>query len=388
MEVKAYQRLILFAVLFTIMLGFGIIIPVLPFFSRELGASSLDLGLLMASYSVMQFIFAPIWGNLSDRVGRKPLLIMGVIGFALSFLIFGLAQRLWVLFLARIVGGLLSSAAMPTAMAYISDTTDEKSRGQGMGMMGAAMGLGVIFGPAIGGFLAGYHVSTPFFVAAALAAVNVIFIIIFLPESLLEEERTEKKSKRPSLTKGLQSSIGVLLVVAFIVSFAAANLEATFAYFASDNFGFGEKEMGLAFMIMGIVTVVQQGLVVGYVINRFGEKAIMLAGLFITASAYLLVLSAVGLVSLIFFIALSGVGMGLLRPAMNSLVSKQTPFNQGVSMGMVGSFDSLGRIIGPIWGGFTYMFGTSYPYITGAIIMFSVFLFIYFSKTLQFNSVS
>lgn len=356
------------------MLGFGIIIPVLPFYSRELGATSFHLGLLMATYSVMQLIFAPIWGGLSDKNGRKPFIMLGVIGFAISFFIFAMANSLWVLFFARTLGGFLSSAAMPTVMAYISDTTTDEERSKGMGLMGAAMGIGVIFGPAIGGFLASYGPKTPFFVAALISIINSVFIFLMLPESLCKENRNRQvKIKRPSLRQGLTSPIKSFLLLCFVVSFATANLESTFVYFANDTFGFAQREMGIAFMTMGIVSVVVQGGLVSRLINSFGEETVIRAGLLITGSAYFLIIMAIDLTTLIFYLSLSGVGMGILRPSLTTLISKRTVFEQGVSMGMISSFDSLGRIIGPIFGGATYLLGHNYPYITGAIIMFMLF---------------
>jgi DHA1 family multidrug resistance protein-like MFS transporter len=157
------SMIILFLTMFIIMVGFGVIMPILPFYAEKMGASATDLGLLFASYSVVQFIFSPIWGQMSDRVGRKPMILLGLVGFGISFLLFGVATSLWMLFAARILGGILSAATLPTVMAYIADTTDEKGRGGGMGILGAAMGMGITFGPVIGGFLGEHSPSLPFY---------------------------------------------------------------------------------------------------------------------------------------------------------------------------------------------------------------------------------
>ena len=169
---------ILFAVMFLVMVGFGIIIPVLPFYAENIGASSLQLGLLMAVYSVMQFLFAPMWGRISDRIGRKPVMMIGIFGLAVSFFLMGLSSELWMLFAARVIGGFLSSANMPTVTAYVADITTPEDRGKGMGVVGAAIGLGFIFGPAIGGIFSKTSLNMPFYIAGA-ASLLTFFIVGF-----------------------------------------------------------------------------------------------------------------------------------------------------------------------------------------------------------------
>lgn len=183
---------ILFFTMAVVMLGFGIIIPILPFYAENLGANGTALGVLMAIFSVMQFIFSPIWGGLSDRIGRKPVILIGVLGNALAQLFFGLSTSLWMLIAARALSGILSSATLPTTMAYISDSTSEKNRGGGMGIIGAAMGVGMILGPGIGGWAGSYSLSMPFYVAAALSTAALVLVWWVLPESLPAEKRSAK----------------------------------------------------------------------------------------------------------------------------------------------------------------------------------------------------
>ncbi len=185
---------ILTFVLFVVMLGYGIVIPILPFYVEDMGAGGMELGLLVASYAVMRLICGPIWGSLSDRVGRKPILIIGILGYAVTMLWFGLATELWMLFAARILSGILSSATAPTSMAYIGDSTPEKERGGGMGLLGAAGGVGTILGPALGGLLAGDSLSLPFFIAAGLSLLSLLLAWLFLPESLPAEARLAAQS--------------------------------------------------------------------------------------------------------------------------------------------------------------------------------------------------
>jgi MFS transporter, DHA1 family, multidrug resistance protein len=216
---------ILFMTMFIVMVGFGVIMPILPFYAENLGATATHLGLLFASYSVVQFFFAPIWGAMSDRVGRKPMILLGLIGFGISFIFFGMANSLWMLFAARILGGVLSAATLPTVMAYIADTTDAKSRGGGLGTLGAAMGMGMIFGPVLGGFLGEYSASLPFFFSGGLAFAVSIFAFFLLPESRTAEERSHARTQ--VRTNGLKDVVGALsgpmgfvLIIAFLAKVA------------------------------------------------------------------------------------------------------------------------------------------------------------------------
>src|SRR5512139_1230252 len=183
--------IILSFTLVVVTLGFGMVIPIFPFYIEELGATGSQYGLLIALYAIMQFLFAPVWGSLSDRVGRKPVLLVGIFGSGLTVLMFGLADQLWMLFASRLLAGLLASATMPAAMAYIGDSTSEVDRGGGIGKLGAAAGLGLILGPGLGGWLAGESLSTPFFIAAGLSMVSMLLIAVFLPESLPLRDRQQ-----------------------------------------------------------------------------------------------------------------------------------------------------------------------------------------------------
>src|SRR5699024_8984295 len=186
---------VLFSIMFLVMVGFGIIIPVLPFYAEELGASPAELGLLMAVYSFMQFIFAPMWGKVSDRIGRKPVIMIGIFGLSLSFFMLALSTNLWMLFAARIIGGLLSAANMPTVMAYVADITTEDERGKGMGIVGAATGLGFILGPAIGGIFTNINLEAPFYIAGILSFITLILVLFILKESIhLSENKAASKN--------------------------------------------------------------------------------------------------------------------------------------------------------------------------------------------------
>jgi DHA1 family multidrug resistance protein-like MFS transporter len=284
------------------------------------------------------------------------------------------ATDLWMLFAARVLGGVLSSATLPTAMAYIGDTTSHHNRGAGMGILGAAMGMGVIFGPGIGGMLASFGMAAPFYFAAASAALILAFAYFTLPESLPKERRTTStRAQSPQeriveLLSALRGPMAAYFGLALITSFGMANLESVFAYFASDKFGYGPREMGVLFFALGVVSVIVQGVAVGRLLNRFGEERVVLAGLVFGGVGFGLLTLAFDMVSLLVFLSVNAVGVALLRPGISTLLSKRTPAGQGTTMGLQGSFDSLGRIVGPVWGGLLYVQGMNLPYYSAAIV--------------------
>jgi MFS transporter, DHA1 family, multidrug resistance protein len=361
----------LFLCLFVNMVGFGIIIPIMPFYVQSLGASSFELGALMATYSLMQFISAPLWGRYSDRVGRRRVMMIGTIGFSVTFAAFALSTQLWMLFVTRILGGILGSAMLPTAMAYIGDSTSVKDRGGSMSLLGAAMGMGMIFGPAIGGYLGSISATAPFWVAAALGVITCVLTYFVLPESLPIEKRVAHAAGagRSSLIGALRGPLGITFVLALLVSFGAANLESMFPLFAEYKLGYGSAEVGTVFTVVGILSVALQFLVVGRAINRFGEVRLTRLGMLVAAVGYVLVTQAFDLWSLILFVAVQNLGLVFVGPALSSYVSKRTAYGQGTAMGLQQSFNSLGRVMGPLWGG--AVFGYSYyaPYATAAIVM-------------------
>ena len=376
------QLFVLFFTLVVVMIGFGIILPIMPFYAQSLGATATDLGLLFATYSLMQFLFSPLWGRLSDRVGRKPILLVGLVGMAASFVFFGLAQALWMLFAARILGGLLSSAVLPTAMAYVADSTSHEHRGKGMGLMGAAMGLGMIFGPAIGGFL-GANPVVPFLVAAGLALLVVGFAALFLPESLGQEARAQARAQRHrqgnahvQLVRELRGPVGPLLLLGFLSQAAFASMFGTFALFSEAKLGFGEAEMGAVFTVMGLVGVVGQGVFVGRAIARWGEERVTQLGLLLGGIGFFSVLLAYDLISLLLLAAWMGFGGALITPAISALLSKRTsPERQGMILGVFNSFQSLGRIVGPLGGGFVFdRLGYDFPYVLAGGVFVALWL--------------
>jgi MFS transporter, DHA1 family, multidrug resistance protein len=379
MKSQRYSLAILFLTLMIVNTGFGIILPILPYYAQSLGASATVLGLLSGTYATLQFIFAPLWGRLSDRIGRRPVLLVGLIGFSLSFLIFGLASRLWMLFLARIISGLLSSATLPTALAYIADTTPPENRARGMGLMGAAGGIGMILGPAIGGFLGALSPQTPFFFSAGLSLLVVTFAWFLLPESLPSHLRTNHPSGTTAshgrlglILTALRGPLAFLMVLATLTSFGMAQLESTAALFARVRFGAGEAEMGAMFMLMGFLGVFAQFVLVARVIRRLGERHAIQVSLLGVGLSFLLFGMVRTYPPAIAVVVLMGLTTSFLRPALNTLVSRSAPpSEQGITMGLVNSFYSLGMMFGPITGGLIYdHLGIAWPFYSASLIHF------------------
>ena len=380
------QLAILFLTLLMVMVGFGIIIPVMPFYAESMGASATQLGLLFASFSLMQFLFSPLWGRYSDRIGRRPVLLLGLTGMAISFVLIGLSQALWMLFAARILGGVISSSLLPSAMAYVADSTPPQQRGQAMGLMGAAMGLGMIFGPAIGGFLGAFSPAMPFFVAAGLTIIVALFAALFLPESLPSQAREEVHARpqqgyRPpsaysQLFHALRSPVGLLLMLGFLSTMALASLFGIFALFAQAKFGFGESEMGAIFVALGIISALGQGVLVGRMISRWAEERVIQVSLVLSGFGFLGLTLAYDLASLIGLTALLGLGTSLLGAPLTSLISQRTPPDQqGTIMGVFNSYQSLGRIVGPLLGGVVFdLWGPEYPFVMAGVVFLLTWL--------------
>ena len=362
---------ILFVTLVIMMMGFGIIIPILPDLVVKYGGTGVEMGGLMAIFSAMQFLFSPMWGGLSDRFGRKPILMLGVLGNAISMLALGLSTELWMLFAARGLAGVLSSATLPTAMAYISDSTDEKSRGGGMGVIGAAMGLGMVLGPGAGGLLSAISLQAPFYFAAILSLVAMLAIWLFLPESLeIEKRETSVKLQGPQLKTMWESLFGplaFLFIAAFMISFAMTNFEGIYAFYAKARYGYGPETIGIILTAIGLVSVIAQGALTGFATRKFGEANVIKVSLIASVVGFLVMLLATNLPTVILTSSFFVLANAMLRPAVSSLISQRTTQGQGIAMGLNNAYMSLGRVIGPMWAGIVIDIDLSFPFITGAI---------------------
>lgn len=363
---------ILFFTLIVVMLGFGMVIPILPFYVKSLGASGGALGALMATYGLLQFIFAPIWGSLSDRIGRKPVLMIGILGNALAQLLFGLSTQLWMLFAARALAGMLSSATLPTAMAYVSDSTSAEKRSGGMGVVGAAMGIGMVLGPGVGGLLSKQSLSFPFFLAGGLSLAALALVFAILPEPPRPEQPEEHPVSGPRLAvlwQALRGPLGVLFAMAFLLSFGLTNFEGVFGLYAADRYGYTSGQVGLALTLVGFISAFMQGVMTGPATRRFGEVAVIRAALVGTAVGFLLMTLAASTVPMLLAVTFFMFSNAMLNPTVAALISKRAQGGQGMTLGLNNSFLSLGRIVGPLWAGNIYELNLNAPYLTGALIM-------------------
>jgi multidrug resistance protein len=357
---------LLFGVLLLVMMGFSVLFPIEAYYVKRFGADAATMGIITGIYSLMQFLFAPIWGRLSDRVGRRPVLMIGLLGYVVSNVMFGLATQLWMLFAARTLAGLLSAAAMPTAMAYIADITPPEDRAKGMGLLGAAFGLGVILGPGLGGALGTIALGLPFFVSAGLSFVAFLCVLAFLPESLPPAARRGADKRHEPRWKAISGETAALYGVTLALSLGMAGIEVTFAFFAADRLHLQPNQTSWIFVVMGIVSVIVQGGLVGKAQKALGEPHMMLAGLVVGALGMAGVALTHGAVAATAAICVLAVGSGFARPANSALISRRARGGQGVAIGLMDSVDSLGRIIGPTAAGAIYRVGPGLPYVTGA----------------------
>jgi DHA1 family multidrug resistance protein-like MFS transporter len=370
--------IILFFTIVVVMIGFGIVFPILPFYLESFGGGGREMGFVISIYALLQFVFSPFFGTISERYGRKPLLVIGVFGTAVSHFMFAVAQSLWVVYLARALAGILSAVTLPTGMAYVSDSTTEEKRGSAMGYLSGGMGVGVVLGPGLGGLLGSSSVTLPFYIAAGLSLIAFILIVVFLPESLPKEIRLNgKRGRAPQIREmyeALTSPIGILLFVAFLLSFSLTNLETVFGLFSLARYGFGAGEVGVVLMIAGVIYAVIPTVFMGPLTKRFGDLSVMRGALWANAIGFALMLLPVNMFGIILVAIVLVGGNALLRPATTSLISKSTNTGQGLAMGLINSFNSLGRIVGPILAGYFFDIDINLPFISGAVILFVGYL--------------
>jgi DHA1 family multidrug resistance protein-like MFS transporter len=364
------------------MLGFGIIIPILPFFAEKVGASSFDIGVLFASYNIMQLVFAPIWGALSDRIGRKPLVSFGLFGFSITFILFGMADSYTEMLVYRVLGGIVSAAALPTVTAMVADLFPPEERAKGMGVVGAGIGLSFVFGPVIGGLLSGYGFAVPFYASGAVALVTFFVILFALPESLPKEKRTDRtQHSRGNPFVSLFGSLSLLYAILFIVSFAFSGLETTFALYINDLYGFTSKDLGYMFLVMGIIAAFVQGGLIGKMVKRMGEPAVLTLGMCLYGIGFFAIPLSGNFWVLAIILSLFGAGQGMIRATATAMITQRTMQGQGVTTGAISSMDSLGRILGPLAGGAVYQFTHSGPFLLGGVLM--VLILLWFRSSYQ-----
>lgn len=374
-----------FLIVFMDLLGFSLILPLLPYYAQTFGASPFVVGLIVAVYAAAQMVSAPLLGRLSDRVGRRPVLLISIGGTMISFIVLGFANAIWVIFVARLID-VLTAGNLSVAQAYITDVTDVKNRARGLGMIGAAFGLGFIIGPVLGGVLSQWGYDVPAFLAAALAGINLLLVAFWLPESLTAEKREVLAiNGRPPFTlramvEGLRRPyVGPLLHTRFFFGLAFSTFQTVFSLYALYRFQLAAANTSYILAYVGVLSAVTQGFVIGRIALRFTDSQLILAATVVMAGGLIgwaFAPSVFFLLVLLIPIALSG---GILNTILNSAATKAVmPSEVGGLLGLSSSLESLTRVIAPSVGGFLIgQIGTSAPGIVTGIIMVWLATYVY-----------
>lgn len=368
---------ILFLIVLIDLIGFGLVIPLLPFYAERFSASPEEVTLLMATYSAMQVIFAPVWGRLSDRVGRRPVLMISMGVAALAYLWLGLADAMWMLFASRALAG-ACAGNIAAAQAYIADITTPEKRAHGMGMIGAAFGLGFIIGPALGGIVAGNNLATadlrsPGLIACGLSLAAFLGVVLVLKESLPRGLTPRpRKNRIAALRDALaRKTLARLLLIFFLAILAFGGMEAVFALWAMAQFGWGPEQIGYVFTYVGLLSALLQGGLIGKLTARFGEEKLLISGLGLIALGLLAIPLAHDLPVLVVAVSLLALGMGTMQPSLNSLISRRAGAEeQGEVMGVAQSIGSLSRVLGPLLAGVLFAgLGRDAPFLAGMVLV-------------------
>ncbi|MBK5097019.1 MAG: MFS transporter [Gemmatimonadetes bacterium] len=371
---------IIFLTVFLDLVGFGIVLPLLPFYATDMGATPLMVGLIISSYSAMQFLFSPVWGALSDRLGRRPLLILGLFGSAVSYIVFGLADTIGVLLLSRVIAGIMG-ANIAVAQAYIADTTTVEQRARGMGLIGAAFGLGFIFGPAIGGFLSRWGYGVPGFAAAGLSFLAAGSAVFLLPESLPPERRTKTTGHggfdafaarfRAAKRVFSRASLRDPIIGFFLGTMGFAGFTTTFPLFLDAPLGLDAMHAGAMFALVGTISAIAQGGAIGPLVERHGEKLVgTVGGVLLGAALAVMGWSRTIPVTVAMLVPV-GLGWGMLAPSIQSLISRRAhAHEQGEVLGVNQSSSAMARMIGPVAAGAAYgVFGPRLGFLAGGLLV-------------------
>jgi multidrug resistance protein len=355
---KRSPLVVIFVTVFIDLVGFGIVIPVLPFYAEgtEFNVSPRTVGFLFASYSIMQLVFSPILGRLSDKYGRRPVLFLSIIGTGIGFLLLGFARTVWMLFAGRILDG-ITGGNISTAQAYIADITTKENRAKGMGLIGAAFGLGFIFGPALGGILSGWGIHVPFFFAAALCFANATLLYFTLPETVTRDHPARQSAAGGRAWTHVfesfkQPKLGFVLAIYFLFIVAFSIMTTSFSLYTMFRFGYDAQHTGYLFAYVGLIAVIIQGGLIGRLVKRFGELPLVIFGALCFAVSLFAVPfvgpAAGGLAGLLIGGGVFSMGNSLATPALTSLASKSIgPAQQGTVLGVTQSVASLARAVGP-----------------------------------------
>lgn len=377
------RLVILFVTIFIDLMGFGIFVPVVPIYARELNASEALVGDTGALFSLMMFIFTPFWGTLSDRFGRRPVILIALGISAVSYVMFAHAGTLLVLILSRMLTG-VGSGNITAAQAYITDITLPENRAKSLGLIGAAFGLGFIFGPPLGSFVFDkLGIEWVGYVAAIMCTLNMIAVWFFLPESI-KDKVTDRKIRIKPITSAIKAlrepRFRDLFIISFIYITAFSMMQMTIAMFWYDDYALDKTQIGNMFAIVGLGSAIVQGTMIGWLQRTFGERNLLIYGAVLVA----LGLGMIAFIPVALFlplsiisIALLSLGNGCLSPTLLSQLSRNAEqHEQGEVLGMNQSFGSLARIAGPALGGRLYEFSHGLPYITAGVIMLAALVYV------------
>ena len=363
--------------MFITMLGIGIIIPVMPSYLAEFGVAGKVLGFLIAGFALAQFLFSPITGDLSDRYGRKPFIVSGLFIYALSQILFGIADEVWVLFLSRFLSGFGAALIAPPIMAFVADITTFEERGKGMGMLGAAMSLGFMVGPGFGGFLAEVNLTFPFFLAGGISIAAAIVSIFMLPNVKPAPVTAKRENLVKQLARSVKTSYFVLLIIIFTFSFGISNFQSTLSLLLDHKFNYSPTDIAIILTVGGFIGAVLQMFVVQKLFEKFGEMNVILVNLLLAAITMLLVVFVSGFFVVLTVATLFSIATTFIRPAVNTLVSKFAGAEQGFAAGMNNAYMSLGNMIGPALAGTLFDYNMNLPYYLGTTILLSCLVLAY-----------
>ena len=358
--------------------GFGLILPLLPFWAQHLGANATGVGLLLTIYALAQFIFTPILGRLSDRYGRKPVIVVSLLIEALSFALSALAYSLPFLLVARFIGG-LGASNIGSAQAVVTDITPPEGRARGMGMIGAAIGLGFVVGPAVGGMLAPRGAAVPFWAAMGVALVNALLVLRFLPETRKRRKAIEHKNAAQQNENLLfagwryvvkSGALARLIAIYLLFTIAFTAMETVFPLFTQRTFGWTAMQNGYIFTYVGFIIVIMQGGLIGQLVKRFGERGLAIGGMVMLAAGLILLTRSVNLALLLIALGILSAGDGAVTPTLSTLLSFASPAEaQGETLGLAQGIAGLGRVVGPLLAGVLFQFGgAGAPFLFGGIL--------------------
>jgi DHA1 family multidrug resistance protein-like MFS transporter len=368
--------IILMVNMFIAIASFGIIIPILPSYLESINQGGMAAGLMIAIFAAAQFLFSPIAGKWADQYGRRSMIIYGLAGLTLSMFVFYVSDSIWVLYLSRVIGGVGAAMLVPAIFAYIADITTFDQRAKGNSLVSAAMSLGIVVGPGIGGFLADYSMKLPFLVSALVSLVAVIFSITLLKESdateadpALAATLADDESMIKKIGRSVKMPYFIPLVITLVMSFGLLAYESVVGLYLDNQFQSTAKDIAFMITATGVVGVIVQLFIVDRIVRRYGETAVLITFIGVTAAGFLLSLFAGSYtmfftVSLIIFMATS-----ILRPVLNTLISKMADGEVGFAMGMNNAYMSIGNVIGPLLAGALYDFNISYPFILGFVML-------------------